>query len=297
MRVAEDWSEWLERNRRLVDDALAEHISTVKSTLASHSRLPDAVEYSVRVGGKRVRPVLVLETCRVCGGTPDSAIPAAVAVELIHTFSLIHDDLPAMDDDALRRGKPTNHKVYGEAQAILAGDWLATHALALLASDRYEPRLALELIRVLADGTLAMIEGQGADIDGEGAAPSAALVEFIHAAKTARLIEACCRMGAMCAGAPSAAISAMAQFGRHLGQAFQITDDLLDVTGSAERTGKEVGKDADVSKQTYPAVFGIEESRERAAREVEAALAALENFGPRADRLRDVARYTIARDR
>lgn len=306
--VAPDFSDWLEHARAEVDAALAAHFHELdqaepgrtvglETKIGPHSRLPAAVQYSVNIGGKRLRPLLVLECCRVCGGRADAALPAALAIELVHTFSLIHDDLPAMDNDDTRRGRPTNHKVFGDGMAVLAGDWLVTHAFGLLTSDQVAPDVAPALVRTLADGTLAMIQGQGADLDGEGRPPSGELVEYIHAHKTAALLETSCRLGALCARAADDARAALGRFGRHLGAAFQIVDDLLDATGSAQQLGKNVRKDAAAGKQTYPAAFGLEESRRRAEQEVEAALRWLEPFDGRADRLRDLARYVLRRDR
>ncbi len=163
-----EFASWLDRRRQEADDALAAHLKEQEPQMGPHSRLPAAVLYSVKVGGKRLRPILVLETCRVCGGRSEAAWPAALAVECIHTFSLVHDDLPAMDNDDTRRGQPTCHKVFGEAVAILAGDWLTAHAFALLASDRYDPKALAALVQELAQGTQWMVEGQGADIEGEG---------------------------------------------------------------------------------------------------------------------------------
>ena len=295
--VSRGFEVWLERGRAVVDAELSSHLKALEAEIGSHSRLSDAVQYSVNVGGKRLRPLLVLEACRVCGGRSEAALPAALAIELIHTFSLIHDDLPAMDNDDTRRGQPTNHKVFGEGMAVLAGDWLVTHAFSLLTSDRFSPGLVPALLRALTDGTERMIAGQGADIAGEGKPPDAVLVRYIHEHKTAALIETCCRLGALCAGASGDAVAALAKYGRHLGLAFQITDDLLDATSSLERMGKAVNKDAVASKQTYPAAFGLDESRTQARCEVDAALTALEPFGSRADRLRDLARYVVRRDR
>jgi geranylgeranyl diphosphate synthase type II len=268
----------------------------VETSIGTHSRLAEAVRYSMALPGKRFRPVLVVECGRVCGGREEAALAAAVAVECVHTFSLIHDDLPAMDDDELRRGKPCSHKVFGEALAILVGDWLATHPFSLLVSA-YSAETAAALARTLADGALDMVAGQAADVEGESQTTQPALVEFIHLHKTARLIEASCRMGAICADAPAETLIALGRFGRHLGMAFQITDDLLDATGTTENVGKRVGKDAAAAKQTYPAAFGVERSRTRAREEVEAALAALESFGAAGEHLRSLARYVIARDR
>jgi len=295
--LAVDFADWLERGRAAVNEALAAHLAEIKAAAQPHSRLADAVQYSVKAGGKRLRPILVIETCRTCGGRSEAAMPAALAMEFVHTFSLIHDDLPAMDDDDLRRGQPTCHKVFGDGLAVLAGDWLLAHAFELLSSDRVEPALRGPLVRALADGTERMIAGQGADIEGAGRPADPELVHYIHEHKTAALLETCCRLGALCAGASGDAVVALARYGGHLGLAFQITDDLLDVSGAAARLGKQAGKDADAGKQTYPAAFGLEESRARAHGEIESALRRLEFFCGRADRLRDLARFVIRRDR
>ena len=280
-----------------MDAEISKHLNALKPQAVPHSRLLESVQYSLANGGKRLRPLLVLETCRVCGGSEEAAWPAALAVECVHTFSLIHDDLPAMDNDDLRRGKPTSHKVFGEATAILAGDWLVAHAFELLASPRIDPRTSRDLVRVLAEGTGDMIVGQQADMAGQGQPADAALVEFIHRYKTARLLAASCELGSLCARATSDELESMTEYGSHLGLAFQISDDLLDCTGTAARIGKRVGKDAEGSKQTFPAAFGLEASRRRARQEIDAAIAALASFGSGADRLRHLARYVIARDR
>ncbi|MGE0479935.1 MAG: polyprenyl synthetase family protein [Phycisphaerae bacterium] len=286
---------WLEAERARIDGWLADHVRGLSATASPHSRLIEAVGYSLQAGGKRVRPILVVECARICGGTDEHARPAALAIECVHTFSLVHDDLPAMDDDDLRRGVPTNHKVFGEALAVLAGDWLLAHALAQ-ASEASTPHVATRLTSVLAEGVKAMIVGQAADIAGERRAPDGDLVDFIHLHKTARLIETACRLGAVSAGACDAETNDLGEYGRRLGIAFQIADDLLDLTGSAAAAGKRVRKDADKSKQTYPAVHGVEASRRRAALEVESALACIERFGSRGVRLRELAHYAAARD-
>ncbi len=295
--VPAGWQAWFAEQGRRVSAEISNHLNVLKASSVPHSRLLDAVEYSLAGGGKRLRPVLVLETCRVCGGAGESAWPAALAIECIHTFSLIHDDLPAMDDDDLRRGKPTNHKVFGEALAVLAGDWLVAHAFELLTAETVDPRLSPVLVRALAQASGDMIVGQGADIAGETRPTDPDLVRFIHRHKTARLLEGACRLGALSARASADEIEAVAEYGRRLGLAFQISDDLLDCTGTTENLGKPVGKDADESKQTYPAAFGIEESRRQAHAEIEAAVAALEPFGSEAEQLRGLAWYVIARDR
>jgi len=290
------WTDWYELRREQVEGAFAAHFDEIRGAWGPHSRLPAAVEYSVGSGGKRFRPVLVLECCQLCGGHIEQALPAALAVECVHAFSLIHDDLPALDNDDLRRGKPSNHKMFGEGLALLAGDWLLTHAVQLLASGATDESLRATLIATLVDGTLGMIEGQAADVENEGRSAEPNLVEYIHLHKTGRLIEASCRLGALCAMASEDEIDALARFGRHLGVAFQITDDVLDRTGTSEKLGKHVAKDAGSAKQTYPAAFGMEASRRQAEAEIESALRALERFGEAAGPLRGLARYVIARD-
>lgn len=294
--LSADWRAWLEKARQEVEDALTIHAQELKSAIGPHSRLAEAVLYSVQAGGKRLRPILVLETCRVCGGASTAAMPAALAMELMHTFSLIHDDLPAMDDDDLRRGQPSNHKAYGEAMAVLAGDWLSAHSFSLLATVPKGAECVAGLLRAFGDGVKAMIDGQAADVESEGLPADRDRVRYIHEHKTAALIETCCHLGALCGGASTGVVAALARYGRHLGLAFQIVDDLLDFRGREERLGKRVGKDAVANKQTYPAAFGETESEAQARLEVEAALHALESFGGRADRLRGLARYIISRD-
>jgi geranylgeranyl diphosphate synthase type II len=287
---------WYRRLHEAFEEALAARLEALRSGPPANSRLLAAVEYSLRLPGKRLRPVLVLECCRVCGGAVENALTAAVAVECVHTFSLIHDDLPALDDDDLRRGQPCNHKVFGQAQALLAGDFLAVYPFELLTRS-YPAPLASKLVETLADGTLGMIAGQAADCDGEGRPPDVELVQYIHRNKTGRLMAAACRMGALCAGAKAGELAALQDYGERLGLAFQITDDLLDVTGSAQKVGKQVAKDARRHKQTYPAAAGIEPSRQAAAAAVESAIAAVSPFGESAQNLRDLAHYVLTRDR
>jgi geranylgeranyl diphosphate synthase type II len=262
-------------------------------------RLVEAIRYSVEAGGKRLRPALLLECHHACGGAEGdkSAVAAAAAMELIHTFSLVHDDLPAMDDDDLRRGRPTNHKVFGEAMAILAGDAMVTLAFERIAADA-DPKLVPALVRELAAnaGPVGMIGGQVLDIDGENKTLSVAELQQIHRMKTGALLTASCRMGAICAGASVARLGAITAFGRHLGLAFQIVDDLLDVTSTPEQLGKATTKDVDRGKNTSPSVRGLVASRWPADEQVAAALAALEEFGPAADGLRAAARFVTARN-
>jgi len=266
-------------------------------TEASVPELAEAVRYSALAPGKRVRPFLVASCCTLCGGREEDGLPAAAAIECVHAFSLIHDDLPAMDDDDLRRGRPTNHKVYGEAMAILAGDALVTLAFEILAT-RPAPlidRVALVAELARAAGWQGMIGGQAADILGEKAEPSLDRVRRIHDAKTAALIAAACRMGAISARARPEQIDALGCYGRHLGRAFQIVDDMLDVTSTPQELGKATTKDADAGKQSYPRVVGLEASREAAEREVRLAVESLESFGPAADNLRGLAQFVLHR--
>jgi geranylgeranyl diphosphate synthase, type II len=289
------FQEWLAAERAACDAWIADHLREVTAGAHPSSRVLEAVAYSLGQPGKRLRPILVRAACAASGGALAAARPAALAVECIHTFSLIHDDLPAMDDDDLRRGQPTSHKVFGEALAILAGDWLVTHAFALLAQSETSPEINRALVETLSHGSLGMVEGQAADIAGEGQPADRERVEFIHAHKTAMLLEAACRMGALSAAADETVITAVQRYGRHLGLAFQIVDDLLDVTRSTAELGKRAGKDADVAKQTYPAVFGVDESWRRARQEIDAAVASLPVLGPAGGRLRELAEFVFTR--
>jgi geranylgeranyl diphosphate synthase type II len=277
------------------DAALAELMSGGSRAPA---RLMEAMRYSLEAGGKRLRPALVLLACRACGGNDATALPAAVAMECIHTFSLIHDDLPAMDNDDLRRGRPTNHRVFGEAVAILAGDGLLALAFESLTHCPTTPATVVAMVRELADATgwQGMIGGQVEDILGERARPDAARVDRIHALKTARLIEASCRLGALAAGADESWLAALGRYGQALGMAFQVVDDLLDVTATTAALGKGAGKDETREKQTYPRVFGLEASRARARDLVQDAKAALDIFGDRAEPLLELADFVVQRE-
>ncbi len=259
-----------------------------------------AMRHAVFAGGKRLRPVLCIAACDACGGGVDSAIPAACAVELLHTYSLVHDDLPAMDDDDLRRGRPTCHKVFGEAVAILCGDALLTEAFAVLAAQPPPPSrhtaadMVLELAR--AADSRRLIGGQVMDLEAEGGPVTPLRLRAIHMAKTAALITASLRLGGMAAGAPPRMLSALAGFGEALGLAFQILDDILDETQTSERLGKTAGKDAAAAKATYPALIGLDASRRQAARLTGQALNALAPLGAkRSRRLREIALHMLDR--
>ncbi len=262
-------------------------------------RLAEAVRYSLFAGGKRLRPILTLWCCEICGGDRAAAMPAAMAIECVHTFSLIHDDLPALDDDDYRRGVETSHKVFGEATALLAGDALMSLAFEIIASDVDDPAMARSMTLELASATggAGMIGGELRDIESEAHAPDVATTEAIHAAKTARLIQSACRLGALAAGADDERLAAVSAYGHALGLAFQIADDLLDTTGTLETMGKRTGKDAAAGKQTMPRAVGEAESRRMADRRVEQAVTALSPFGPTAARLAALARYAVDRNK
>lgn len=275
--------------------------AAMDACLAPHDddwpELTEAMRYSALLPGKRIRPFLTVRACELCGGAEADAMPAALAVELVHCFTLVHDDLPCMDDDDLRRGQPTCHKKFGEALAVLAGDALLALAFETLATRATSASVAAGWTAELATavGRRGTIAGQAADIRGEQLSPDRGLVETIHHKKTARLIEAACRLGAIAAGARHERFEAVAEFGRAIGLAFQIADDLLDVAGTSEDMGKEVAKDAASGKQTYPAVVGVDESRRLATDAVDRAVSALAPFGPDADDLRKLASFVVNR--
>jgi len=259
--------------------------------------LRKAMRYSVFAGGKRLRPVLCLMAAEAVGGRASAALPAACALEMVHTYSLIHDDLPAMDDDDFRRGRRTSHKVFGEALAILAGDALLTFAFETLAKGTTDKRAAARLCEELAAGAgpAGMAGGQVFDIESEGKKPSARLVEQIHRRKTAALIRAAVRMGAIAGGATRRELAALTRYGEALGLLFQVTDDILDETGDERKMGKRLHKDAEAGKQTYPRAHGLEAARKLAARLARRAEAALKPLGRRADVLRQAPAFVLER--
>ncbi len=294
---------YFESRRQMVEKALNHYLDTTQS---EPEVIHEAMRYSVFAGGKRLRPVLVLGGAEICGKKPEIALPTAVALELIHTYSLVHDDLPAMDDDDLRRGRPTNHKVYGEALAILAGDALLTKAFELVARNarisgvRSQTVPDVALLIAQGAGTFGMVGGQVLDIQAEGGkwqkiTNHAALLQGIHRQKTAALIRASLQAGATLAGASPKQLSALGEYGEKIGLAFQIADDVLDVTADKKKLGKR-GSDAKNKKLTFPALYGLEESRKRAQLLVEEAKKALSPFGKRAQVLKQLANYIIERD-
>jgi len=264
-------------------------------------RLHQAMRYSVFAGGKRLRPVLIIAACEAVGGAAEQVLHAACALEMIHTYSLIHDDLPAMDDDDFRRGRPTNHKVYGEAHAILAGDALLTEAFRLLADPQvnrgHDPLVVLRVIETVARcaGSQGMVGGQVVDMESEGQAVDYATLQYIHTRKTGALFLASIQTGAWLGGGNDAQVAALTRFGESAGLAFQIADDILDIVGSQEEIGKDVGSDQARGKATYPALLGLSEARRRAEELRDLAIAALEPLGAAAEPLRAIARYIVDR--
>ncbi len=287
--------DYLASRQRLVDselDRLVPPESTAPETIHR------AMRYSLFAGGKRIRPILCMEAASAAGDDSAGVAAAACALELIHTYSLIHDDLPALDNDDYRRGKLTNHKVFGEAMAILAGDSLLTLAFQVLAGLEIDSGRKVKLIAELAtaSGTVnGMIGGQVADLEGEGKTPTAELLESIHRAKTGALLRASLRMGAIYAGAGPEAYAALSCYGEHVGLAFQIVDDILDVEESSEVLGKTAGKDAQQQKITFPAVYGLETSRRMAGEQCERAHLVLAPFGERGARLHELADLIVHR--
>jgi geranylgeranyl diphosphate synthase type II len=299
-----DVPELLKRSADLITDYFSKFPTRFP---AAPAKLLEAIDYSLMAGGKRLRPALVLECAKACGQQEPSdprspapgwtsAVAAAAAMELIHTFSLVHDDLPAMDDDDLRRGRPTNHKVFGEAMAILAGDAMTTIAFEILATDAH-PSVATALIRELAaaSGPEGMIGGQVIDMDANDRPANLADLQRLHRMKTGALLTASCRMGAIAAGADSTKLAGLDAYGRHLGLAFQIVDDILDQTATAEQIGKATGKDAAKGKVTYPVLIGLPASREQAQHHLAAALAAIAPLGDRSAGLAGLVRFAVER--
>jgi geranylgeranyl diphosphate synthase type II len=291
-----DLSRYLTERSKLIDRALDRFLPKASVKPAT---IHKAMRYSLFAGGKRMRPVLTLAATEACGAKPERALPAACAVECIHTYSLIHDDLPCMDDDDLRRGRPTNHKVFGEGVAVLAGDGLLTIAFEIIAQSAPATRYPIAaFVKELAhaSGSQWLIGGQVADLEGEGRKLSGTELRYIHRCKTAALLTASLRLGAMSANATPAQLKAITAFGQNLGLAFQVIDDILDVTQTTEKLGKTAGKDIKAIKATFPAIYGLDKSRAEARKLTSAALTALKPFATKATRLREIADYLLARE-
>ena len=292
-----DLQSFLTSKTRLVNEALDGFLPSAAIRPVTIHR---AMRYSLFAGGKRMRPALCVAAAMACEGRVSDAIPMACAVECIHTYSLVHDDLPAMDDDDYRRGKPTSHKVFGEGIAVLAGDALLTQAFEILARCRANARyphkaLILELAR--AAGSLQLIAGQVADLEGERKKLSATQLRYIHERKTSALLCCAVRLGGMSAGCTAAQLRALTDFGYNVGLAFQVIDDILDVTQTSEALGKTAGKDSKAQKATYPSIVGLEKSRRIAEQLTERAFAALKAFRGKAAALEALADYLLRRDR
>ena len=281
---------------RLAVDAALEQLLPQESALPAS--IHQAMRYSVFAGGKRIRPILCLETARIFAPDVAAALHPACAIEMIHTYSLIHDDLPALDNDDLRRGKPTCHKKFGEATAILAGDALLTLAFETIAATPVAPARCVAIVKEVAGaaGTVnGMVGGQVADLEAEGHRIAPEMLEYIHKSKTAALIRASVTAGALCAGAGAEDVARLRRFGETIGWAFQVTDDILDVEESSAALGKTAGKDIAQQKATYPAIHGLQRSHEIAHQLANNAIAELAPYGERANRLRQVAEFLVIR--
>jgi len=296
-----DINRYLQEKKEIVDSALERYLPK-KEELTSN--LHQAMQHSLFAGGKRIRPILSIASFEAVGGKGEGVLPFACALEMIHTYSLIHDDLPAIDNDDYRRGKPTCHKVFGEAIAILAGDGLLTEAFRLMTNQPGKDQplgdevLVLDLIREVAQaaGVLGMVGGQVVDIESEGKTVDLPTVQYIHTHKTGAMILASVRVGARLGGAMETDLKVLTRYGENLGLAFQIADDVLNVEGKAVLMGKKTGTDLFKGKATYPSVLGIEESKKRSKELVGMAVDALNSLGPEADPLREIARFIIARE-
>jgi geranylgeranyl diphosphate synthase type II len=296
--MAKDIKAYLADRRTTVDKALELLVPPAKTF---PMKVFEAMRYSLFAGGKRLRPILAIASAEALGAKTGGLLPIAGALELIHTYSLIHDDLPAMDDDDLRRGRPTCHKVYGEAIAILAGDGLLNRAFEVLSDPRRlktvtAPR-TMAIIREIsqASGVFGMVGGQVVDMESEGKDVDLPTLEFIHTHKTGALIRASVRTGAIYAKASEKRLKALTRYGERIGLAFQIADDILDIVGSQDEIGKDVGSDLKKGKTTFPSFYGLDEARRRAKEVTDQALAALKDFDRKADPLRDLARYIVTR--
>jgi geranylgeranyl diphosphate synthase type II len=292
-----DLESFLAKQTKAVNGALDRFLP---SATAKPPTIHRAMRYSLFAGGKRIRPALCLAASMACGGDDTEAMPLACAVECIHTYSLVHDDLPAMDNDDYRRGKLTSHKVFGEGMAVLAGDALLTQAFEIAAKCRGWPRyshqtIVLELAR--AAGSLQLIAGQVADLEGEGKKLSASQLQYIHERKTSALLCCAVRVGGMSANCSSAQLRALTQFGYNVGLAFQVIDDILDVTQTSEQLGKTAGKDTKAKKATYPAIVGLEKSKRIAQTLTERAFESLRTFKGKARALQALAEFLLRRDR
>lgn len=292
-----DIKAYLKEKKELIDSFLKEYFSSPSTP----SILGESITYSLFAGGKRIRPILCLAAYEACDGDSEDILPFASSIELIHTYSLIHDDLPAMDNDDLRRGKPTNHKVFGEGMAILAGDGLLTEAFYMMSNSLSNKNIKnTALIRAIKEiafvsGIHGMVGGQAQDLIAENSEPDKETLSFIHKHKTGALISGSLRAGAILANCTKPSLSAITRYGENIGLAFQVIDDILDIEGDTAELGKTAGSDERKKKMTYPALYGIEESREKAGELISEAIFAIKDFSGKAEPLREIARYFLER--
>lgn len=287
----------LEQKATLVNEAIAEYLAR---QIQIEPGIKKAIDYTLAAPGKRIRAAMVLWCCELCSGeTSPDAMTAAIAIEMVHTYSLVHDDLPAMDDDDLRRGRPSCHKQFDEATAILTGDALLTMAFEMLASEISEAPIAVRLIKTLSEsaGAAGMIAGQMADIAGENSKGGLEALKYIHVNKTAKMFAGAAVMGAVCGKANEKQIEDLCKYGLEVGLGFQIADDILDISATSEELGKTAGKDSEQGKMTYPAIIGMERAKETAIQIAEQAASALQTFGSEADILRQLALELAKRTR
>jgi geranylgeranyl diphosphate synthase type II len=293
-----DIKKYLTEKKAMVEDALKKYLPQPEGPTADMIK---AMNYSLFAGGKRLRPILCMAGAEAVGGEGTKVLPVACSLELIHTYSLIHDDLPAMDDDQMRRGKPTSHIVFGEAMAILAGDGLLTEAFHLMTepslTDEWDPKRLLQVIHLIAEasGYQGMVGGQAIDIQTQGREIDPSLVEFTHSHKTGMLISASVTSGAILCEGTEKQVNAVKSYGAKIGLAFQISDDILDIEGDIMNTGKGVGGDVQKGKNTYPSVLGLDSSKNILKKIIEKAIASLESFDNKADPLRWIAEYIMKR--
>jgi len=295
--MAFDLKCYLAEQKAVVDEALDRYLPPISGL---ESKVVEAARYSLFAGGKRIRPILCIAAHDAVSGSSDALLPIACALEMIHTYSLIHDDLPAMDDDNYRRGKPTNHKVFGEGVAILAGDLLLTYAFELMASAApsvENPTMLLNVMRIIAEaaGFRGMIGGQMIDLECENRKVDLSTVEEMHRKKTGALLTASVKVGALLGGADGDELKRFEDYGYHFGLAFQITDDLLDIVGNFKEMGKKPGSDLEKNKMTYPALLGVDGSREAAEMHVKKAVEAISPYGDTAEPLKAIAEYLLQR--
>ncbi len=297
-----DIHKYLKEKKEIVDKALEEFLPDLEDSrqdTEAPSSLRRAIRHSLFSGGKRIRPILAIAAFEAVGGTGKAILPFACGLEMIHTYSLIHDDLPAIDNDDYRRGQPTCHKVFGEALAILTGDGLLTEAFRLMTQESSaDPKIVLNIVNEIAQasGISGMVGGQVVDIESEGKEVSFPTIEYIHTHKTGALITASIRTGVKLGGGDEKTLQAFTQFGEQIGLAFQIVDDILNVEGKAELLGKSTGSDLSKQKATYPSLMGIEESKKRAFTLMESAIQSLYPFGPAVEPLRGIAKFIILRE-